>query len=140
MGCPTDGLSKKMERQLELAVAIPTYNRLENLLECVKKIDLQVVPDFVNLSLVISNSASNDGTSEYLNKLSSTRKNVYVFNKTLDWVGGNYGCILEALPLKTDWVWFMGDDDEFYSPKSIQKVSDLISQNQNNKDSCNKSQ
>ena len=37
MGCPTDGLSKKMERQLELAVAIPTYNRLENLQECVKK-------------------------------------------------------------------------------------------------------
>jgi len=134
MGCPTDGLSKKMERQLELAVAIPTYNRLENLQECVKKFDLQVVPDFVNLSLVISNSASNDGTLEYLNELSSTRKNVHVFNKTLDWVGGNYGCILEALPQKIDWVWFMGDDDEFYSPKSIQKVCDLIFQNQHNKD------
>ena len=83
MGCPTDGLSKKMERQLEFAVAIPTYNRLENLRECVKKFDLQVVPDFVNLSLVISNSASNDGTSEYLNELSSTRKNVHISTRLL---------------------------------------------------------
>ena len=123
-----------MERQLELAVAIPTYNRLENLRECVKKFDLQMVPDSVNLSLVISNSASNDGTSEYLNELTSTRKNVHVFNKILDWVGGNYGCILEALPPKIDWVWFMGDDDEFCSPKSIQKISDLIFQNRHNKD------
>lgn len=123
-----------MERQLELAVAIPTYNRLENLRECVKKFDLQMEPDSVNLSLVISNSASNDGTSEYLNELTSTRKNVHVFNKILDWVGGNYGCILEALPPKIDWVWFMGDDDEFCSPKSIQKISDLIFQNRHNKD------
>lgn len=123
-----------MERQLEIAVAIPTYNRLENLRECVKKFDLQMVPDSVNLSLVISNSASIDGTSEYLNELTSTRKNVHVFNKILDWVGGNYGCILEALPPKIDWVWFMGDDDEFCSPKSIQKISDLIFQNRHNKD------
>lgn len=123
-----------MERQLEIAVAIPTYNRLENLRECVKKFDLQMVPDSVNLSLVISNSASNDGTSEYLNELTSTRKNVHVFNKILDWVGGNYGCILEALPPKIDWVWFMGDDDEFCSPKSIQKISDLIFQYRHNKD------
>ncbi len=123
-----------MERQLEIAVAIPTYNRLENLRECVKKFDLQMVPDSVNLSLVISNSASIDGTSEYLNELTSTRKNVHVFNKILDWVGGNYGCILEALPPKIDWVWFMGNDDEFCSPKSIQKISDLIFQNRHNKD------
>lgn len=122
-----------MDKKLELAIAIPTYNRLENLRICVEKFDFQVVPDFVNLSLIISNSASTDGTTEYLNELTSNRDNVYIFNEILDWVSGNYGCILKALPPKIDWVWFMGDDDEFCSLKSIQKVCDLISQNQHNK-------
>lgn len=123
-----------MERKLEFAVVIPTYNRLENLQECLKKYDIQTVPDFVNLSLVISNSASTDGTSEFLTQLSRNRSDVHVFNKILDWVGGNYGCILEALPAKIDWVWFMGDDDEFCSSKSVQKVCDLIYQNRHTED------
>ena len=123
-----------MERKLEFAVVIPTYNRLENLQECVKKYDIQTVPDFVNLSLVVSNSASTDGTSEFLTQLSRNRSDVHVFNKILDWVGGNYGCILEALPAKIDWVWFMGDDDEFCSSKSVQKVCDLIYQNRHTED------
>ena len=121
-------------QKLELAVAIPTYNRLVNLQVCIKKFDIQLVPDYVNLSLVISNSASTDGTSDYLSKLARARENMYIFNEILDWENGNYGGILEALPNKIDWVWFMGDDDEFSSSMSIHKICDLISKNQHKKD------
>jgi len=121
-------------QKLELAVAIPTYNRLVNLQECIKKFDSQVVPDYVNLSLVISNSASIDGTRQYLSNFASSRENTYIFNEILDWENGNYGGILEALPNKIDWVWFMGDDDEFCSSMSIHKVCELIFKNQYNKD------
>ena len=121
-------------QKLELAVAVPTYNRLVNLQECVKKFDIQLVPDYVNLSLVISNSASTDGTRKYLSNLAIARENIYIFNEILDWENGNYGGILEALPNKIDWVWFMGDDDEFSSSMSVHKVCDLISKNQHKKD------
>ena len=123
-----------MNEQIEIAVAIPTYNRLENLQQCVTRFNSQIVPDAVNLSLVISNSASTDGTAHYLQKLVKSQKNIYVFNELLDWVGGNYGCILKALPPKIEWVWLMGDDDEFASPESVKKVCQLISKNKKNKD------
>ncbi len=43
------------------------------------------------------------------------------------------GGILEALPDDADWIWFMGDDDEFSSDKSISKVCNLLLQNHQNK-------
>ena len=118
-----------MKNKLQFAVVIPTYNRVENLRECISHFDKQIVPDHVELSLVISNTASTDDTPKLLNELKRDRKNFYVTNTLLDCLDGQYGGVLKAIPNKIDWVWLMGDDDQFSDVNSIKKISQIIFDN-----------
>ena len=120
------------EKKIQLAVVIPTFNRSENLRECIRHFDKQIVPDHVELSLVISNTASTDDTPQMLDQLLESRRDLHVTNTMLDWEDGNYGGMLNALPEKIDWIWLMGDDDQFVSPNSVSKISRLISKNATN--------
>ena len=124
----------KIKKKLQFAVVIPTYNRSKNLGECIRHFNKQVVPNHVELSLVISNTASTDDTPRMLNEIQHSLKNVYVTNTLLDWVDGNYGGILEALPKKIDWIWLMGDDDQFTGAQCVSKVCQIISDNAENRD------
>ena len=117
------------EKKIQLAVVIPTFNRSENLRECIRHFDKQIVPDHVELSLVISNTASTDDTPQMLDQLLKSRSDLHLTNTMLDWEDGNYGGMLDALPEKIDWIWLMGDDDQFVSPNSVSKISRLISKN-----------
>ena len=54
--------------KIKLAIAIPTYNRLEKLKILLNSIDNQIFCKDLELSLFISNIASTDGTSEFLEK------------------------------------------------------------------------
>ena len=118
---------------MHLVVAIPTYNRLQYLRWAINSFCNQLIPDGVRLTLLISNTASTDGTFNFLRKQQTAQSNLVICNQSLEWVGGNYGGILEALPDDADWIWFMGDDDEFSSDKSISKVCNLLLQNHQNK-------
>ena len=120
------------EKKIQLAVVIPTFNRSENLRECIRHFDKQIVPDHVELSLVISNTASTDDTPQMLDQLLKSRSDLHLTNTMLDWEDGNYGGMLNALPEKIDWIWLMGDDDQFVSPNSVSKISTLICENATN--------
>ncbi len=120
------------EKKIQLAVVIPTFNRSENLRECIRHFDKQIVPENVELSLVISNTASTDDTPQMLDQLLESRSDLHLTNTMLDWEDGNYGGMLNALPEKIDWIWLMGDDDQFVSPNSVSKISRLISENATN--------
>ena len=121
------------DNPMHLVVAIPTYNRLQYLKRAINSFCNQLIPDGVRLTLLISNTASTDGTFNFLRKQQTAQSNLVICNQSLEWVGGNYGGILEALPDDADWIWFMGDDDEFSSNKSISKVCNLLLQNHQNK-------
>ena len=122
----------RSKKKIQLAVVIPTFNRSENLRECIRHFDKQIVPDYVDLSLVISNTASTDDTPQMLDQLLKSRSDLYLTNSMLDWEDGNYGGMLSALPTKIDWIWLMGDDDQFVSPNSVSKISRIISKNATN--------
>ncbi len=119
---------------MHVVVAIPTYNRCSYLKTNIEYFDKQVVSQDVKLSLAISNSASIDGTEDFLNGLVAERDNLSIYNKLRDWNGYNYGCLLEAIPKDADWVWLMGDDDYLTDPKSVEIVCNLIKDQKSNSD------
>jgi glycosyltransferase involved in cell wall biosynthesis len=51
---------------LNIAIVIPTYNRLELLKKLIDSIERQIIPNDVRIFCVISNSCSTDGTTQYL--------------------------------------------------------------------------
>ena len=59
-------MEKRKVEKLKLGIAIPTYNRLEKLKVLLNSIDNQILSKDLDLSLFISNIASTDGTSEFL--------------------------------------------------------------------------
>ena len=70
-----------MGKKLKIAIAIPTYNRLEKLKFALSKIEAQEIDDRFELYCVISNIASTDGTTEFLNQLSHKHINYVTWNK-----------------------------------------------------------
>ena len=121
------------EKKIQLAVVIPTLIGPENLRECIRHFDKQIVPENVELSLVISNTASTDDThTSNARSTVGSRSDLHLTNTMLDWEDGNYGGMLNALPEKIDWIWLMGDDDQFVSPNSVSKISTLICENATN--------
>ena len=111
---------------MHLTIAIPTYNRCEYLKKNIEYFDKVRRPDGIKLSLTISNSASEDSTEAYLEKISKERQDIFLFNKRMEWNGGNYGYLSNTIPDDADWVWFMGDDDYLSHEESLEKVCDLL--------------
>ena len=111
---------------MHLTIAIPTYNRCEYLKKNIESFDKVRRPNGIKLSLTISNSASEDSTEAYLEKISKERQDIFLFNRRMEWNGGNYGYLSNTIPDDADWVWFMGDDDYLSHEESLEKVCDLL--------------
>ena len=118
---------------MHLVIAIPTFNRHQNLRRNIQSIKNQIIPDGIKLSLAISNSASTDDTGEYLRELSAKNDNIIIFNQQTGWTGGNYGHLASIIPEDADWVWFMGDDDFFPTKEIIKIVTEFLLRASSNK-------
>ena len=70
---------------MHVVVAIPTFNRCSYLKTNIEHFKKQVVSDDIRLSLAVSNSASSDGTSDFLKNLVNEGGDVSVYNKKRDW-------------------------------------------------------
>jgi glycosyltransferase involved in cell wall biosynthesis len=119
---------------MKIVIAIPTFNRCQKLKRNIESIDKQIIPDGVELSLAISNSASTDSTQEFLGELSARRSNTFLFNQQTDWTGGNYGYLEGIIPEQADWVWYMGDDDYFPEETSLSSMCEFLKKNDSNQD------
>jgi len=119
---------------MKIVIAIPTFNRCEKLKRNIESIDKQIIPDGVELSLAISNSASTDNTQQFLTELSAHRDNTFLFNQQTEWTGGNYGYLESVIPEQTDWVWYMGDDDYFPEKTSIASMCEFLKKNDSDQD------
>ena len=63
---------------MHLTIAIPTYNRCEYLKKNIESFDKVRRPNGIKLSLTISNSASEDSTEAYLEKISKERQDIFL--------------------------------------------------------------
>ena len=116
--------------KIKLAIAIPTYNRLENLKVLLNSIDNQIFCKDLELSLFISNIASTDGTSEFLEKESQKRSNLKIYNKPENqFIRPNIFYLNKIISPDIQWVWFMGDDDKLSEENSLQKIFECLKEN-----------
>lgn len=105
---------------VQLTFALPTYNRIKNLQVAVETISRIVKSDKLETNLAISNIASRDGTSDYLNELIETnlfsKNRLFIFNEPKPETNCNFSYLDLAIPAASDWVWIHGDDDFILDP------------------------
>ena len=123
-------MEKRKVQKLKLGIAIPTYNRLEKLKVLLNSIDNQILSKDLDLSLFISNIASTDGTSEFLEEEVNKRYNLKVYNRPEDQtIKPNIFYLNKIISSDIEWVWFMGDDDKLSEKNSLQKVYECLKEN-----------
>jgi len=115
-------------RKLKIAVAIPTYDRLEKLKVALRHIEAQEVDERFELYCVISNIGSQDGTTEFLSQLSHPTVRYVIYNTQEDYIhaAANWRRCAETVPDDIDWVWFHGDDDYITTPQALKSLVGLL--------------
>jgi glycosyltransferase involved in cell wall biosynthesis len=119
--------------QVHIAIAIPTFNRLSYLKRNINSIFNQSLNPKITLSIVIANSASSDGTADFLESLAQRHSDVYCYNQKADTENQNLKFLSETVPKDVDWVWLLGDDDYLASEHSVAKVAEVIAQHPESK-------
>ncbi len=132
----------KPTKKLKIAVAIPTFNRLDRLKNVISSLEQQEFDTGkVELYCCLSNSASFDGTTEFIDSLKDGKvrfvvNNQVVFspevaNKESGYT--NWLRLTEVVPEEVDWVWFMGDDDYLIRKSAIAGLAQILAANADEK-------
>ena len=104
----------------KLSVAIPTYNRLAYLKECIRSILDQSFQDF---SIFVFDNASNEPIEEELKKLNDKRIHFIGNDKNIG-LGGNINRIL-VYPFESEYVSIFLDDDAMH-PKMLELETSFL--------------
>lgn len=108
---------------ISACVVIVTYNRLELLKEC---IDCALKQNNGDITVLIINNASSDGTKEYLDSLKDPRIVTIHEDSNLGGAGGFSEGVKHGVT-DTDSEWFlMIDDDAMLTPSYIEEIDALI--------------
>ena len=109
----------------KLSIAIPTWNRLSCLKENIGVIIKQVesFPDGV-IELVISDNASDDGTTKYLRELQTLYSFIHVHFCSKNF-GANTNFYNVLKNSKGDYIWLLGDDDMIVEGAISKILTDL---------------
>ena len=109
---------------MKLSICIPTYNRVDYLKKTIKSILLSNRQDF---DLVISDNCSTDNTQDFCLNISQQDSRLKFFrnNHNLGISQNVYQCIINA---KSDYIYFLSDEDEFNS-EMIDRAFSLLDSN-----------
>ena len=106
-----------------ISVCIPTYNRPDNLLNCLHALSLQTRKNF---EVCVSDNCSKANISKIIKIYKKKLKIKYKRNNK------NLGFALNVLKVSQmasgEFVWFLGDDD-LLIPTAIEKLTKLINKN-----------
>lgn len=90
----------------KVVAVIATYNRIEILKECIRKLQHQSIA----CDILVIDNASNDGTTEYLKQIASDNLIFYRLEENVGSSGGfNYG-VNKAVEHGYEYIWIMDDD------------------------------
>ena len=115
-----------MSSKINIAVAIPTFNRLDKLQFALQKIEAQELDERFTVTCVISNIASQDGTTEFLDSLKSNKIRYVIWNTPQTNIVANWHRCAQTIPVEIDWVWFHGDDDYLANPQVIKGLVEIL--------------
>ncbi|MDM1695100.1 glycosyltransferase [Thiopseudomonas alkaliphila] len=98
-----------------VSVYIPTYNRLEMLKRAIASVLNQT---YTNYEIILVDDGSNDGTKEYIKKLSKSNTKVKVLEKQ----GPRGACSSRNLAIRSAKGFFVTglDDDDYFSPNRLE--------------------
>lgn len=114
---------EKCTKAIKVNAVVVTYNRLDLLKLCIEKLKEQ---NYTLNKIIIVNNASTDGTTEYLNKISSSEIfEIINLKENLGGAGGFYYGIKRAYEIECDYIWIM-DDDTIATPTSLMKLMDAL--------------
>lgn len=91
-----------------LTIAIPTYNRLQELSESLDRVIKY--SEGKNIEILVSDNASTDGTKEYMLMLQKNNPMIKYYRnpKNLGFDGNFLNCLEKA---NGEYIWLLGDDD-----------------------------
>ena len=110
------------QKNYALTIAIPTYNRLEKLKICLKRLMEQ--KKIEQIEIIVSDNASTDGTGEYMTELVKKAENIRYYRNTEN-VGPDknfLNCFDKAVG---EYVLLLGDDD-FLLPMAVEHLLDTL--------------
>ena len=105
----------------KLTIAIPTYNRINELINLVNSINL--VNNYKLTVLIIDNKSDDEVEKKIVNECDSE---CLEFINNITNIGGNANILRCFEACKTDWIWIIGDDD-IISKESLGILNNYIS-------------
>ena len=108
-----------------LTIAIPTYNRINDLQKCISCILKNI--DSNEVELLVSDNCSTDGTKKYMESIIQDNDfiNYYRNDENLGADQNFLNCINKA---SSKYIWLIGDDD-FVLNQSINNIIDILKNN-----------
>tara|TARA_B100000965_G_scaffold28469_1_gene21083 strand:- start:645 stop:1685 length:1041 start_codon:yes stop_codon:yes gene_type:complete len=112
--------------KISLSICIPTYNRANNLINCLESLYANEKKYLDQITVCISDNCSTDNTKKVVSKYLDKLPIIYSKNKTNLGIPKNF---LKVVSMSNaEYVWLVGDDDLFLE-NSIERVLNLISKN-----------
>lgn len=111
---------------MHFVIAIPTFNRLPQLRRALSALAALRVPGGMQLTVAISNIASADGTSEFLDKVKLPNAEMCIHNEPDLRTRLNFVFLSKVVPVDADWVWLHGDDDRILDSNALEKVVQVL--------------
>lgn len=108
---------------MEITIFTPIYNRIETIDRLYKSLKSQTC---YNFEWLIIDDGSTDGTSEYLNKISTQEKRFSIKHIRLS-NGGKHRAINRGLDLAKGEYFFIVDSDDYLTGNSIELIGKWIS-------------
>lgn len=108
-----------------LTIAIPTYNRLENLKVSLKKI-LDYTKGHDEIEILVSDNASTDGTKEYIEGIQKENSSLkyYRNDENLGFDGNFLNCFRKA---QGKYLWMLSDDD-YLMENAVEMILEVLVQ------------
>jgi len=110
--------------KIKLSFCIPTWNRANELKECLDSIIEQVVEGNYPVEIFISDNASTDGTAEVLDKYAKKYKFIR-YSRNEKNLGYDLNLITAIEKSEGEYAWLFGDDD-ILERGALEKVQNII--------------
>lgn len=113
---------------MHFVIAIPTFNRLQQLRQALDTLGQLRVPSGMRLTVAISNIASVDGTTEFLDTVKLSNAEVCIYNKPDTRSRLNFVFLSKVVPEDADWVWLHGDDDQILHSNALERIVRVLAE------------